>query len=703
MASTEFLQRLHGVLQSLDDEALASLANKGLLRRAAKDLSGGAPEIAETTDDRVRLTFPDANVEILELPAQSACDCPASGVCRHLLAGFLFLRNHSSDLFATSSSAVSPTADTSPHSAAPPAATSAEVLGKLTDKDLQKWAGKPTWRKGMQMLEGDPQVEFDVGAALIVRFPQRNVACRWLPSPGLAGLVCSCKAVGACEHQVAAVIAYQASLGNRKLEFTESALAESSGAPRTREEVLVSVSTVLREMISLGLARVSVATSQRLTTLAVSAHGVDLPRLERMLKSLAEEVELLLGRNAQSSAVNILSQAARIEALRAALAKNATAALVGRHRSKYYEVGQIKLVGMGAQQWRSNGGYCGVTVYFWDLSRKGWSTWTDARPRDQVEVSYPSGRFRAEGPWPGCDSPRQASTASVQLTGAWRNPEGRLSARSSVRAMVTGDSRPGDAVEAIRDWAKVAEHARRIFAGGLSESTENRDLVVLAPTQWLPAQFDPLTQEMTRSIVDESGRLLDLWLPFTLSNEQGLDVLEHPEAGEARALLGAVRLVNGQVRVQPISLYLEDQTVHVNLPGDAFGLRRRKKRRVAASANSDSHDTDSADVSLTPTATSPLGQLLITAQAETESIAESGVAARRDRSLLRRALRRFEALGLTTVARPLATLLDSLANAGKLADPAERSHAAGTLLKSYYIMHLAATQEALSAACAALD
>ena len=110
-------------------------------------------------------------------------------------------------------------------------------------------------------------------------------------------------------------------------------------------------------MVSLGLARLSAATAQRLTTLAVSAHGVDLPRLERMLKSLADEVQLALRRNAQSNSANLLVQAARVEALRTALLKSAAAGLVGQHRTQYHDVGQITLTGLGRSGWRSKGGY----------------------------------------------------------------------------------------------------------------------------------------------------------------------------------------------------------------------------------------------------------------------------------------------------------------------------------------------------------
>ena len=43
---------------------------------------------------------------------------------------------------------------------------------------------------------------------------------------------------------VTAVLAYQASLGKRQIAVQETALTESSGAPRSRAEVLASVGTV---------------------------------------------------------------------------------------------------------------------------------------------------------------------------------------------------------------------------------------------------------------------------------------------------------------------------------------------------------------------------------------------------------------------------------------------------------------------------
>ena len=81
------LADLRTQLARYDDEALAALGNRGLLRRAYKDLETHAAEIE---------TRADAGAEIVQVrvvgqtvrfdargPAQAHCGCPAAGVCQH--------------------------------------------------------------------------------------------------------------------------------------------------------------------------------------------------------------------------------------------------------------------------------------------------------------------------------------------------------------------------------------------------------------------------------------------------------------------------------------------------------------------------------------------------------------------------------------------------------------------------------------------
>ena len=111
-----------------------------------------------------------------------------------------------------------------------PALSPAEVLANLSDEELQKWAGKALVRKALKILAADLPVEIEAAASLVVRFPTRNITCRWIPSGGLLSMICSCQAENVCEHVVTAVLAYQASLGKRKIALQEAALTESGGA-----------------------------------------------------------------------------------------------------------------------------------------------------------------------------------------------------------------------------------------------------------------------------------------------------------------------------------------------------------------------------------------------------------------------------------------------------------------------------------------
>ncbi|NUS15554.1 MAG: hypothetical protein HOY69_29870, partial [Streptomyces sp.] len=77
-------------LRALTPDTLAALANRGLVKRAEKDLAAGVgPEVGTSGDGAVRGLFPDGTRT--ELPPgagldAAACSCGAAGVCRHRIA-----------------------------------------------------------------------------------------------------------------------------------------------------------------------------------------------------------------------------------------------------------------------------------------------------------------------------------------------------------------------------------------------------------------------------------------------------------------------------------------------------------------------------------------------------------------------------------------------------------------------------------------
>ena len=216
------LDRFQALLTAFDDEALAALANRGLVRRARKDVESAAPTILEPDGDRLRLDMGDATVTIDPTPSRSVCSCPASGTCRHILAALIFLREAGS---SPGRAGITPL-DQTP--------SSADEICAVTDLALAKWAGKALVGRAMQALAHGLAVEFEESGAVIARFPTRNVTCRWMPGGGLAGMVCSCHAPEACEHKVAAVLAFQVASGRRTLDDAEPSARRPRPAPADR-------------------------------------------------------------------------------------------------------------------------------------------------------------------------------------------------------------------------------------------------------------------------------------------------------------------------------------------------------------------------------------------------------------------------------------------------------------------------------------
>ncbi len=95
-------------LMVLTPDSLAALTNRGLVKRAAREMDQAAPEITVDGDGAVRAVFADGVTA--SLPAggldAGACSCPATGVCRHIIGLVLAYQRHRADSAAVDSAAV---------------------------------------------------------------------------------------------------------------------------------------------------------------------------------------------------------------------------------------------------------------------------------------------------------------------------------------------------------------------------------------------------------------------------------------------------------------------------------------------------------------------------------------------------------------------------------------------------------------------
>ncbi len=636
--------RLRRLAASLDAAALEALASKGLLRRAQKDLEHGIPtRIAGETESTLRVRVGDFEVVLPDSgPATAACSCPAAGVCQHILTAVLFLQQAASEIVPEPLPGV-----TLPE----PTDTPDRELTSITPEQLEQWAGKASFKAGLK-LASQSAPEIVRGGAIHICFPALNAEVHFVPGGGLEGMIIRGRKGDGRQFIVAAVIAFQRAEGKEwNLPAQAAALEASEDAPRSRSEVLASCQTLLEETLSNGLSRISTANQQRWTTLAVSALGVNLPRLALLLRGIGDEAALVVARDARSDLARMLARMAQAHALCTALQNggdNPRADLAGLHRTRYDEVGHLDLVGAAAWPWRTASGYEGLTVLFWDAAAKHWNSWTESRPRHQLADFKPAARYTQPGPWEGAESPRQLARSTFRLMNARRNPSHRLSGSSKSRVLVTGPAElQQQGLVAIEDWTQLLQQANTHTAVGLKETNPLDLIFALKPLAWGERGFDAVTQVFTWVLADVHQRPLLMEIGFDEFTEPAIKFLE----GVSPESLGGARII-GRIQPTPRGLSLHPYSIHTR-NGEMIHLCLDNVKPTAAKPNAahseEENGFEDEEEPVSATAFSPvLSRLLDEVDDGLLALAEAGLAALNPLRVerLRQIAPRAERLGL---------------------------------------------------------
>ena len=288
---------------------------------------------------------------------------------------------------------------------------------------------------------------------------------------------------------------------------------------------------------------------------------------------------------------------------------------------------------------------------------------------------------------PACQPIRDA------LLAAWRNRRGRLSGRAATRCLMISETNRNDMPEAITAWADLTAHAGRLFAGGLQDRGARRDPLSPARTVGTSKlRRDPSGAGAAGFRSCRASPLLIL--PHTPQTENAIRILEQHETESTRTLLGLLRLRHESLVVEPVAIH-GDHLINLTLDG----LPPNKVDVSAPAIDEKEDDLVEPEAEAEPemlNSTSPLGVLLMQTAEQLEAIADGGVRSARDIDRLRSLSSRCASLGLASVARPIARLADELDRLRKSIEADTRSPA-GTLLRAYYIVTLAAAKRSSQA------
>lgn len=451
---------------------------------------------------------------------------------------------------------------------------------------LQKALGSRYFQAFVNQAAGGIRPVIQESSVVTVHLPEQGMTVKLL-SP-LEYSTCTCHKKELCRHKAAAILWCQMETG----VLTREALrAETADTPvYDLEEVRDAAGQMerfLEELLGTGLSRVSPDVPDYLERLAIISHNARLSRFEGYFRALADSYGRYFARKAAFRTEDLMEQLTRLyrrvqllgqatgQMEGQAAGQEAVGKLAGEFRAGYLPVGNLDLIGIAMEHFRSQTGYEGETVYFLEEKTKQWYTYTNARPVFYDE-SKKKGAWRNQqvgAPWGLNISFENLLKVRIHLNGAKCDSRNRLSSSQETKGEVTGEA--GLHVSDIAKWyyqdfgALFREQIWKQQRTWLAEEGEpdspgdtgqedaggkGVEPLFVQPKSCARAEFSQTEQRLTLPLYDAAGRELLVEVAYSKEEAGTIRYLERISGKKPPCFLGKVYLRAGRLRMYPVDL-----------------------------------------------------------------------------------------------------------------------------------------------------
>jgi hypothetical protein len=531
-------------LTALTPDDLAALANRGLVKRAQKEIESGdlVAQWTETEDGTIIAVWPDGATCVLpgsKTLKEARCDCAALEMCRHLLRTVLAWQARQTH------------EDDGTHPVAlpwNPARISDAVMEAQVPKATRDRA-KLLWSQGVLA-----EVLCAVKPSARFHFPGHTV--RFPVPDDLRYAQCSCSEPAPCAHAVLAVQAFRLLPENQESGIISEGPLD---APVAREPLDSGVSCV-REMLHDGLATLSTAWRDRVRRVAMECAEAPLPWPSQILEELADDFDRYTARDASFAPEEALKRAGefllRADAIIAGCAPVPQAFIRGLKADRDSELGSSRFVGLGATVEESTTSTA-VHVYLQEADTGHIVTVVRAfnEPAGTTRKS-----FHQLAQSTAVKDASLASLAAGQLVtqGGKRTAAGRLII-GRARAVVNPQNFAWEQLKApllVEDFTEITARLRLLPPACFRPRRSGADFHV-CPLQGVEfARFDSASNAITAVLVDANGERADLWHPWSSRGQIGAESLLAELQSGSRPLFiaGNVHSAGSRLVIRPTAV-----------------------------------------------------------------------------------------------------------------------------------------------------
>lgn len=574
---SEKLNELRELIQKLDQDYLIGLSNKGIVKRAAKDLEGVSPTVS-IIEDGVKIILDDAECTYIMPPSSFSCTCPSRNVCRHLIAGLLYLMAHPEIIGAETEEGLPPqkTEMKESEKEKDPEEDSSQQSLEGNDRHpeilhfplekIRKCMKKRQYQEFLVEAEKGKFPEIIDSSIITVRLPKENITVKLLEP--LENSTCTCHKKELCEHKAEAILWYQIKAGKVSLEDLQEPKQQDLQILEEWREVGQKIQTFLADTLQNGLVRESTEEADSCDQMALLCHNRNLPALELEFRGLAEDYRQYLQRSNQFQMRAWLARFCRMYE-DAEILRNGTyrqiSEIAGEYKAAYHDAEKMVLYAVAQQKFLTKSGYDGITTWFLRVPEMDWYTFTHAVPvfyEDSGQSARHAEKFVA--PWGlGCSLEDLPGT-EIFLANPKISEEHRISSSESIKGQIVRSRQIYSLAENgssypyfYSNFAKMAEDCLLSSSFGENDAKiPARELVFVCAARADSQTYDSVRQCYQRRLFDTAGRSVLVELPFTKKNEKNIDILEYyGKKQEIPVYFGFLTLNEGWMKLEPLEVF----------------------------------------------------------------------------------------------------------------------------------------------------
>jgi hypothetical protein len=525
-------------LIALTPDDLAALANRGLVKRAQKELEAGdlSAQWTETDDGTITAIWPDGVTCMLpgsKTLKEARCDCAALDLCRHLLRTVL----------AWQSRQTQSTVLVEPWNPA-----------RITDDLIEAQVPKATRDRARLLWSQGVLAEVLCAVKPSARFHCPGHTVRFPVPDDLRYAQCSCSEPAPCTHAVLAVQAF------RLLPVDQSSGVISEGpldAPVTSAP-LEAAADCIQQMLDEGLTTLSPAWRDRVRRIAAES----LPWPAQILEELADDFDHYTARDAGFSPEAMLSRAGelllRADAILSGCAPVPQAFIRGLKADRDSDLGSSRFIGLGANVIEGRASTA-VHVFLQESDTGHVVTVMREFAEPPEAVRKP---FHQLAQTSSVKDASLASLASGQLVtqGGKRTAAGRL-VIGRARAVVNPQAFAWEQLKApllVEDFSEIMARLRLLPPACFRPRRAGSDFHVCPLQAIEAARFDASTNAITALIIDANGQRAKLVHPWTQRGQIGAEsLLAELQSGARPVFIAGQVQASGQgLVIRPTSLIL---------------------------------------------------------------------------------------------------------------------------------------------------